>query len=95
MAARKKPAQPAAGRDMAAFMAALDKLQQMAIVLGAAAERARIAAIMNSESAVGRMSFAWEIAQSNLDRDAALKVLEVAKISSALPAIDAGAMYMH
>ena len=95
MAARKKPAQPAAGRDMAAFMAALDQLQQRAMVLGAAAEHARIAAILNSESAVGCMSLAWAIAQSNLDRDAALSALEVAKISSALPAIDAGAMYMH
>ena len=94
MAAKKKPTKPAA-RDMAAVIAALDQLQQRALVLGAAVERARIAVIMNSESAAGRLSLAWSIAQSNLDVDAALAALEVAKISSALPAIDAGASYVH
>ena len=94
MAARKKPTRPAAGCDMPAFIAALDKLQQTAIGLGAASERARIAAIMNS-AATGQRALAWELALAGTPIERALEVLEVAKISSALPAIDAGAAYIH
>ena len=94
MAAKKKPAKPVA-RDMEDSVSALDQLQQRALVLGAASERARIAAILNSEGAVGRLSLAWQIAQCGLDPAAALETLEIAKISSALPAIDAGAFYIH
>ena len=94
MAARKKPTRPAAGCDMPAFIAALDKLQQTAIGLGAASERARIAAIMNA-AATGQRALAWEFALAGTPIAMAIEALEIAKISAALPAIDAGAAYIH
>jgi hypothetical protein len=68
---------------------------QLAAEAGAAAERARIAAIMNAPDAAGRAPFAWELAQSGMTHNAALEALSIVKLSQIFPPIDAGASLTH
>ena len=60
MTARKKPAQPATPLDLPTFVDALEKFERLALVAGAAFERARIAAILSS-AASGQRALAWEL----------------------------------
>ena len=93
--ARPRKTPRSASFTRAALTAALDQLERMAMVAGAAAERARIAAILNNADAAGRLGFAWQLAQSGLDEQAAIEALTICKLASAFPPVDTGAQLSH
>ncbi len=88
-----KAAAPFSARE--AFSALLDQVERLALTVGASAERARIATIMGSPDAAGRLGLAWEVAKSGLDVEAALAALTISKLASALPPVDPGASRSH
>lgn len=66
----------------AAFGAMLDRVQSLAMVMGATAERGRIIAITGAPEAKGHLALAWRLAESGLDVETALQALLIAKIEA-------------
>jgi hypothetical protein len=95
MARPRKVKKAASTVTLAEFHAALERLERVAFAAGCAAERLRIAMILNSEAARGCPGLAWALAATGLDPEAACDALMVAKLASTLPPIDAGARLSH
>lgn len=84
------------GADVPAFMAMLDQIDRLAmLVRDTVAERTRVATIMNSRDAESQLLLAWKLAEAQFDAETALKVLAHEKLKSAMRSPDPDAALLH